>query len=40
MTKAKLDIRKYSFSYRIIDPWNNLPDNVKNATDVNNFKNL
>ena len=38
--KAKSDIRKYSFSHRVIDPWNSLPTNVKNANDVNNFKNL
>ena len=38
--KAKSDIRKYSFSHRVIDPWNSLPTKVKNAKDVNNFKNL
>ena len=38
--KPKLDIRKYSFSHRVVDHWNNLPNSVKNAADVNNFKNL
>ena len=38
--KSKLDIRKNSFSHRVVDHWNNLPNSVKNAADVNNFKNL
>ena len=25
---------------RVVDHWNNLPNSVKNAADVNNFKNL
>ena len=38
--KAVLDIRKYVFSHRTVDQWNSLPDSVKKAKDVNNFKNL
>jgi hypothetical protein len=38
--QAKHDFRKYSFSHRVVDPWNNLPSTVKSATNVNNFKNL
>ena len=37
--KAKSDIRKNFFSHRVVDKWNALPSNIKNATDVNNFKN-
>ena len=33
-----LDIRKYSFAYRIVDPWNNLPDTVVNAKTVKAFE--
>ena len=36
----KLDIRKYSFSQRIINTWNCLPTDIVNATDTNKFKNL
>ena len=36
---AKTDIRKYSFSYRVVGDWNSLPDNVKNAKTLNAFKN-
>ena len=38
--KAKSDLRRNFFSHRIVDNWNRLPISVKNATDVNNFKNL
>ena len=36
--KAKLEIRKNFFSCRVVDSWNDLPDNVKNAEDVLQFK--
>ena len=36
--KAKLEIRKNFFSCRVVDSWNNLPDNVKNAEDILQFK--
>ena len=38
--KAKTDLRRHFYSYRVVDHWNKLPSSVKNATDVNNFKNL
>ena len=38
--KPKLDIRKHFFSHRVVDQWNGLPNAVKNAKHVNNFKNL
>ena len=38
--KAKSDIRKNFFSQRVVEKWNCLPNSVKNAKDVNNFKNL
>ena len=36
--KCKLDIRKYFFTCRIVDHWNNLPANVKGAVNVLDFK--
>ena len=38
--QAKSDIRRNFYSNRVVDHWNNLPSSIKNATDVNNFKNL
>ena len=38
--KPHHDIRKHFFNHRVIDQWNGLPNTVKNAKDVNNFKNL
>ena len=35
---SRLDIRKYSFSYRVVNEWNSLPDWVVNSTSVLNFK--
>ena len=35
----KLDIRKYSFSQRIINEWNKLSTNCVAASSVNMFKN-
>ena len=40
MPKSRLDVRKYSFSHRVVSPWNNLPNTVKQAESVNSFKNL
>ena len=34
-----LDIRSNFFSIRVVDPWNKLPDSVKQAETVNTFKN-
>lgn len=39
-TARTLDLRKYFFSHRVVDPWNDLPTEVKCAASVNNFKNL
>jgi ribonuclease P/MRP protein subunit RPP40 len=36
---SRTDIRKYTFSNRIIESWNALPENVINANSVNSFKN-
>ena len=36
--RARLDIRKYFFSQRIVNVWNSLPQQV-DATSVNGFKN-
>ena len=32
------DISKYSFTSRVVDPWNDLPDAVVLSADVNAFK--
>ena len=37
--RIKTDIGKFSFSFRVIDLWNSLPDEVVNAGSVNSFKN-
>ena len=36
--KSNTNVRKFSFSQRCPGVWNNLPDNVKQATTVNGFK--
>ena len=36
---CKTDIRKFSFSYRVVEIWNNLPKQIKEAPSVNAFKN-
>ena len=33
------DVCKYSFSNRVIDKWNSLPEDSINATSINMFKN-
>ena len=35
----KTEIRKHFFSVRTPDPWNSLPKEVKNAKNINSFKN-
>ena len=35
----RLDMRKYSFSQRMINEWNKLPNDCVNASSVNMFKN-
>ena len=37
--RAGLDVRRYSFSRRIVSEWNRLPSAVLEANDVNSFKN-
>ena len=40
LVKCKLDMRKYSFSQRVINEWNKLPNDCVNASNaVNMFKN-
>ena len=36
---ASSELRRNFFSLRVIKPWNMVPDNVKEATTVNGFKN-
>ena len=36
---CRLDMRKYSFSQRVINNWNTLPNDCVNASSVNTFKN-
>jgi len=38
-TRSRLDIRKYSFSQRVVAEWNCLPEHVVAASSVNTFKN-
>ena len=37
--QCRLDMRKYSFSERVINEWNKLPNDCVNASSVNMFKN-
>ena len=37
--QCRLDMRKYSFSQRVINEWNNLANDCVNASSVNMFKN-
>ena len=36
---AKRVVRRNSFAYRVNDTWNNLPERLVNAKDINEFKN-
>ena len=36
--KSRLDVRKHFFSCRVVDPWNNLPDDVRKSCGVDDFK--
>ena len=38
--QCMLDIRKYSFSQRVINEWNKLPNDCVNASSMNMFKNI
>ena len=37
--QCRFDMRKYSFSQRVIHEWNKLPNDCVNASSVNMFKN-
>ena len=37
--QRRLEMRKYSFSQRVIKEWNKLPNDCVNASSVNMFKN-
>ena len=37
--QCRLHMRKYSFSQRVINEWNKLPNDCVNASSVNMFKN-
>ena len=37
--QCRLDMRRYSFSQRVINEWNKLPNDCVNAGSVNMFKN-
>jgi len=37
-SRARLDIRKYTFSNRIVGKWNYLSENIVNCNTVNTFK--
>jgi len=37
--RTSVDVRKYSFSQRVVQEWNKLSQDVVNATSVNQFKN-
>ena len=36
--RNRLNIRKFSFSHRVIDEWNRLPGEVVNSVSLNEFK--
>ena len=36
---TRLDVRKLFFSHRVVDSWNDLPEEVASAPSVNSFKN-
>ena len=36
---SRYDVRKYSFTQRIVNIWKTLPEHVVNSSSVNSFKN-
>ena len=36
--RARLDLRKFGFSHRVVDPWNRLPSSVVSAASLQLFK--
>jgi hypothetical protein len=39
LPKVRLNIRKFSFSHRVINEWNQLPQEAVSAPTINSFKN-
>jgi hypothetical protein len=37
--RVNKDVLKFSFGNRVIDQWNNLPEEVINTNSINSFKN-
>ena len=40
LPKPRSDLLKFSFRYRVIKMWNNLPEHICNASSISNFKQL
>ena len=40
LQQTTLDVRKYFFSNRVVNIWNELPSEIRYASSVNTFKNL
>ena len=38
-TRARLELKKNSFTHRVVKVWNSLPEDVVTASTVNEFKN-
>jgi len=36
--RCRLDVRKYTFSNKVVDVWNSLPDSCVDCMTVNTFK--
>ena len=36
--KHSTNLRKHSFSYRIVEPWNSLPETIVTAPSLNSFE--
>ena len=40
LPSCRLNLRKFSFSQRVVSEWNSLPPKAVNQTTVNGFKNI
>ena len=38
-TRANKEIRRNFFTLRVVQPWNEIPDEIKNQKSINSFKN-